>query len=131
MKADKTRDAAAPPYQDGAHPQPVRGRCWPLPTDSAEAQIALPAGDGAAGDEAALAGAVRARRRRHRTERRARAVLPPCTLELDVPARTFDELRAASLACAEPGGSGHRAAYEEITVVFATEPIVSVRFTSR
>ncbi|RSM68482.1 hypothetical protein DMB66_13420 [Actinoplanes sp. ATCC 53533] len=84
-----------------------------------------------AGDEAALAGAVRARRRRHRPNRRARAVLPPCTLEPDVPARAFDELRAASLACAEPGGSGHRAAYEDISAVFATESIVSVRFTGR
>jgi len=104
MNADNIHDAAVPPYQDhGAQPQPV---CWPLPTDSDEAQIALPAGDGAAGDEAALAGAVRARRRRRRTDRRARRVLPPCTLVPDVPVEAFDELHAASLACAEPGGVG-------------------------
>jgi len=124
MHADQKRDDTEPSYPDrGAHRLIVRSRCWPLPSDSEETQLALPA-DGAGGGE--MAGNARVRARRHRTGRRAKVVIPPFPLEpaddlADVPMPAFDELRAASLACVEPGGSGQRGAYECIAAIVAAE----------
>lgn len=120
MNADHTHDDAELSYQDRAAPSsPVRGCCWPLPSDGEEAQLALPAGDCRADDEAALAGAVHTRRRR--PHRRAQAVLPPLPREPGDPVRAFDERHAASLACAEPGGSGHPTAADCIPAILAAE----------
>lgn len=60
-------------------------------------------------------------------DRRVMAVLPPVSFEPDVPARAFDERCAASLACAEPSGPGHRHAYECVAAVLADEPTVAAR----
>jgi len=126
MNADNAHGDAELSYQDrDAHRLIVRSRCWPLPSDSDESHLALPAGECGAGDEAAPTGAVRARRRR-RPDRREATVIPPVPLEpaddlADVPMPAFDEVRAASLACGEPGGSGQRTAYECITAIVAAE----------
>jgi hypothetical protein len=127
MHADQSHDAAELSYPDrGTHRLIVRGRCWPLPSDSDETQLALPAVDARAGAETAMAGTARVRARRRRPVRRAKVVIPPVPREpaehvAAVPMQAFDELRAASLACAEPGGSGQRNSYECIVAIVAAE----------
>jgi hypothetical protein len=127
MNVDQTHDDAELSYQDqGAHRLVVRSRCWPLPSDSDETQLALPGDDCRAGAETATAESAHVRARRRRPGRRAKVVIPPFPLEpaddlADVPMPAFDELRAASLACAEPGGSGQRNAYECIAAIVAAE----------
>ena len=127
MHADKTHDDAELSYPDrAAHRLTVRSRCWPLPSDTDDTQFALPAEEAGTGGETATAGTAHVRSRRHRTGRRAKVVIPPFPLEpaenhAAVPMQAFDELRAASLACAEPGGSGQRNAYECIVAIVAAE----------
>ncbi|GAA3343532.1 hypothetical protein GCM10020358_43150 [Amorphoplanes nipponensis] len=124
MNTESTHDDAELPGRDhGAFGPGAGSRCWPLPSDSEEAQLALPDGDPGA-DEAALAGSVHARRRPHRADRGrlVRAVRPLVPLEpADLAAVGFDEQRAASLACAEPGAPGPRTAYECIAAICAAE----------
>ena len=127
MNADQTHDDAELAYQDrGAHRLIVRSGCWPLPSDTDETQLALPGDDCRAAGETATAETARVRARRHHTGRRAKVVIPPVPLEpveelAEVPMLAFDEVRAASLACAEPGGSGHRNAYECMAAIVAAE----------
>jgi hypothetical protein len=126
--ADRTHDGAELSYPDrGTHRLIVRSRCWPLPSDSDETQLALPAEAARAGGETGIAATARVRRaRRRRTARRTAVVITPLPIEpaddfAAVPMRTFDELRAASLACVERGGSGQRNAYECIVTIVAAE----------
>ncbi|MFI7543649.1 hypothetical protein [Actinoplanes sp. NPDC049599] len=127
MNADRTHDEAELSYQEhGAHRPIVRSHCWPLPSDSDETQLALPGDDCQAGGETGTARAARVRARRRRTGRRVKVVIPPVPLEpadevADVPMPAFDELRAASLACVEPGGSGRRPGYECVAAIVAAE----------
>jgi hypothetical protein len=118
MHADQTHEDPELSYPDrGAHRLIVRSRCWPLPSDSDETQLALPTDDAGAGGESAIAGTARARARRRRSGRPAEVVIPPFPLRpaeegAAVPMRAFDELHAAALACAQRGGTGQRNAYE-------------------
>jgi hypothetical protein len=110
----------------------VRARCWPVQSDSEETQLSLvtgeavapvPAGSGTTG--AGVGG--RARRRPGPVRSRAaRAGSRPFPFEsaadpAGVPVPAFDEQSAASLACLDPGRSGHRDAYECIAAIFAEQ----------
>lgn len=105
----------------------VRARCWPVPSDSEETQLSrvtgeagvpVPAGTGAGGRARRRPGPVRSRV--------ARAGSRPFPFEsaadpAGVPVPAFDEQSAASLACVDPGRSGHRDAYECIAAIFAEQ----------
>jgi hypothetical protein len=127
MTIDRTHDDTELTHQDrGAHRLIVRSRCWPLPSDSDETQLALPTDDCQSGGETAMAGAAHVRARRRRRGPRAEVVIRPFPPEPeealpDVPMPAFDEVRAASLATTEPGGAGHRNAFECIAAIVAAD----------
>jgi hypothetical protein len=116
----------------------VRSRCWPLQPDSEETQLSLVTGEGGIDEEAATllpGGAGRGPGASTRSHGRPRDDSAPAGSRpfpfavsgdpAGVPMPAFDEQRAASLACVDPGRSGHPDAYECIAAIVAERTLAA------
>ncbi|MGW4944238.1 hypothetical protein ACWEOZ_21930 [Actinoplanes sp. NPDC004185] len=136
MKTIDTYDGTELPHRErSAGRLIVRSQCWPLQPDSEETQLSLVTGDGGTDEEAATllpGGAGRGGARPHGRPRHVSAPAGsrpfPFAASGDpagLPGPAFDEQRAASLACVDPGRSGHPDAYECIAAIVAERTLAA------